>query len=123
MKMKKRNMMIFLYNLFNTKTMNAEEIKETCRAAIRTFGTRSQVKKAVEEMGELETALMRFPDRANADDVVTEIADVMITAAQLALMFGYDRVQDEVVRKIIRLQGRIKSEEYYQKQMKEYYGN
>lgn len=103
--------------------MKLEEIKETCKAAVRVFGTRSQIWKSVEEMGELTTALMRFPDRGSVDDVITEIADVMITVSQLALMFGEKRVMDEVEYKIERLQSRIEQEETLQKQLKDYYGN
>ena len=103
--------------------MKLEEIKETCKAAVRVFGTRRQIWKSVEEMGELTTALMRFPDRGSVDDVITEIADVMITVSQLALMFGEKRVMDEVEYKIERLQSRIEQEETLQKQLKDYYGN
>ena len=96
-----------------------EEIREICRAAIRAYGTRHQMKKAIEEMGELIAALMRFPGRSTADDVITEIADVLITASQLALMFGESRVTEEVKRKIERLRERAAEAE----KQKEYYGN
>lgn len=84
------------------------KIESICQAAIRAFGEEHQTQKAVEEMGELLMALARLRDgRASEKDVITEIADVLITVSQLGIMFGVDEVSREVERKIDRLAGRI----------------
>lgn len=85
-----------------------KKIENVCRAAVRVFGDEHQTRKAVEEMGELLTALARLRDgRASEKEVITEIADVLITVSQLGIMFGIDEVSREVERKIDRLAGRI----------------
>ena len=72
--------------------------------AIEKWGEESQRNKAVEELGELITALMRFANgRGTKHDVVTEIADCYIMLDQLRHMFGEDDVEDEIVIKENRL--------------------
>lgn len=72
--------------------------------AIRAFGYQSQERMALEEMSELTNALMkRHRNRASDDDVVTEIADVMIMMEQLRQYYGKERVDKEIQRKLERL--------------------
>ena len=81
-----------------------KKIESVCRAAIRAFGEKHQTRKAIEEMGELNAALMQYRDgRATKEAVVTEIADVLITGSPLGIIFGTDDVSREVERKIERL--------------------
>lgn len=79
-----------------------------CLQAVETFGRPHQTMKAVEEMGELMTALVQYSDgRVNRDDVITEIADVAIMLEQLACMFGCDGVEHEYYHKLDRLKDTI----------------
>lgn len=79
--------------------------------AVQHYGPEHQKKKAIEEMGELITAISREQDgRATPDQVITEIADVLITTKQLALIYGYDAVMAEVQRKERRLLRRMDKE-------------
>lgn len=76
--------------------------------AIENYGIEHQKKKAVEEMGELITALAREQDgRATPDQVITEIADVQILMRQLATIYGEQAVQKEFERKVRRLSRRM----------------
>lgn len=85
-----------------------KSIENTCRAAINAYGEQHQKQKAIEEMGELASALVRYADgRCEAKDVITEIADVMITVSQMAIIFGEDDVMDKINEKIDRLAGRL----------------
>lgn len=79
--------------------------------AVNHYGPEHQKKKAVEEMGELITALMREQDnRATPEEVITEIADVQIMIRQLAIIYGLDKVAEEMQRKQRRLLRRMDKE-------------
>ena len=98
------------------------KVRELCKDAVEIWGAQAQANVAIEEMAELTVALEHFRrGRATMDEVRTEIADVMITAAQLALIFGEDEVSEEVNAKLDRLKGRIEKAKAQVK--KEYYGN
>lgn len=76
--------------------------------AIEKWGEENQRNKAVEELGELITALMRFANgRGTKHDVVTEIADCHIMLDQLSYMFGSLDVDKELIAKRNRLMERI----------------
>ena len=91
--------------------MKTEEAKSILRAAIAKYGISHQVDMAHEEMGELVVALHHLKrGKATADDVITEIADVTIMIYQLAEMFGVEKVQAEIDRKLKRLSERMNSE-------------
>lgn len=75
---------------------------------ILAFGPRAQVDMLHEEVGELLSAINKYNrGRASKEDVITEIADVMIMCGQMAFLFGPDEVRAEKERKLIRLQQRI----------------
>lgn len=87
--------------------MERREI-ETLTKAIETFGTAIQIDIAIEECSELINALCKWKRRRVGDsEVVTEIADVQIMMAQMALMFGWDEVDEERQKKLARLERRI----------------
>ena len=71
--------------------MNEYEIYEQ---AVRRFGRDHQIRKAVEELGELSSALMRY---ANGEPVIgnvaEEIADAEIMIEQIKIILGerYER--------------------------------
>ena len=84
---------------------------EILKKALKTWGFAAQENMLYEEIGELLTAIARFHrGRCTIEDVVTEIADVMIIVKQMALLYGYDLVIDEKQRKLERLQKRIEAD-------------
>ena len=85
--------------------------------AVHHYGAEHQKKKAIEEMGELITAISREQDgRATTEQVITEIADVTIMMHQLALIYGIDAVANEIDRKQRRLLRRMDKELKAQKE-------
>ena len=79
--------------------------------AVHHYGKEHQKKKAIEEMGELITALSREQDgRATAHDVITEIADVHLMIRQLMVIYGVDLCVAEYDRKQRRLLRRMDRE-------------
>lgn len=87
--------------------MNTDEIV-TIKLAVEKFGEQSQIDMAIEECSELINALCKLRrQRVGPIDVITEIADVQIMCAQLAYIFGEQSVEEERMRKIERLKGRI----------------
>lgn len=85
--------------------------------AVHHYGAEHQKKKAIEEMGELITAISREQDgRANTEQVITEIADVQIMMRQLTLIYGIDAVANEIDRKQRRLLRRMDKELKAQKE-------
>lgn len=79
--------------------------------AVRHYGPEHQKRKAVEEMGELITALSREQDgRATPEQVITEIADVHLMIRQLMIIYGLDVCLKEYDRKQRRLLRRIAKE-------------
>ena len=79
--------------------------------AVHHYGAEHQKKKAIEEMGELITAISREQDgRSTPEQVITEIADVQIMMRQLALIYGIDAVANEIDRKQRRLLRRMDKE-------------
>lgn len=79
--------------------------------AVHHYGAEHQKKKAIEEMGELITAISREQDgRATPEQVITEIADVQIMMRQLAIIYGADKVVKEIDRKQRRLLRRMDKE-------------
>ena len=86
--------------------------------AVNHYGREHQKKKAIEEMGELITALSREQDgRATPADVITEIADVHLMIRQLMIIYGVEQCLNEYDRKQRRLLRRIDREN------REIYGN
>ena len=89
--------------------------------AITTFGKDTQINKAVEELGELVTALGRFEGNRQAaapeynrmmDNIAEEIADVRIMMYQLCMIYDLEEraVQWEYY-KLGRLKDRLDLEE------------
>lgn len=74
-----------------------------------TFGPEKQKMMAVEECSELINALAKEQrGRVKDQDVITEIADVMIMMEQLAVLYGQGLVEAEKARKLDRLEERIR---------------
>lgn len=74
--------------------------------ALRTYGTTTQRKRAIEECAELICALAHS-ERDAPSDVPSEIADVLIMALQMARVYGLGLVVTELRRKSERLNARL----------------
>ena len=88
-----------------------EERWEVYQAAIEKFGEEAQIKKAIEELGELLVSICHYPDgKCSQEDLADELADATIMCEQLRQVYG---INDEVCRsmdyKVLRLSKRIRS--------------
>lgn len=91
--------------------MTIDEIRNICLCAIDHFGVAHQKQKAVEEMGELIVELTREQDeRTDAGHIQEEIADVIVMAEQLRIIYGGSLVDEQIERKLYRLMDRIRSD-------------
>lgn len=81
--------------------------------AIETYPPAAQEYMAVEEMGELLTAIARRSrGRSTNAEIVDEAADVIIMSLQMGLMFsdgGTDELTDAITAKWKRLENRIEA--------------
>lgn len=84
------------------RIMTVFQMIGTCKKALKLYGIRRQELKAVEEMAELTKALV--DRRLSQSDVIGEIADVCIMMKQLCIFFGEDKVEEEINRKLERLE-------------------
>lgn len=79
-----------------------------CRKAMEVYGFPAQTAMVVEECSELTNAICKFRrGRVGNDDIITEIADVMIMCEQLSNYFGKEKVALERERKLTRLEERL----------------
>lgn len=91
---------------------------EIIEKAIRHYGRTSQQIKAVEELSELQTAVLKALDgRPDFASIAEEIADVEIMLAQLKKIFFLDEEKISTIKaeKILRLKSRMEMEEGLQK--------
>lgn len=73
-----------------------------CRKAMEIYGFPAQA-AMVEECSELTNAICKFRrGRVGNDDIITEIADVIIMCEQLSYYFGKEKVELEKERKKAR---------------------
>ena len=79
---------------------------------INTYGTHSQQDKAIEEMSELQKAILkhrRNPSEETRKDIIDEIADVSVILEQLKIIYScHKEVEERVDYKIDRQIKRIK---------------
>ena len=65
-----------------------DEVKRAARAAVNMWGAEAQVRKAVEELAELQVELLHYLcGRGDYQHIAEEIADVMIMLEQLRLIY------------------------------------
>jgi NTP pyrophosphatase (non-canonical NTP hydrolase) len=85
---------------------NQEQI---LKLAIAKWGEELQTNLAQEECAELIAAIAHYRrGRTNSlDAMIEEIADVKIMITQMEIMFGKDKVDEVVIRKIERLSKRL----------------
>lgn len=85
---------------------------EIYQEAIKTFGERSQIIKAIEELNELSTALARSLNNiGDSENIAEELADVDVMCEQLCMIFK-NRVDVLKVKqaKVTRLRRKIAEE-------------
>ena len=81
---------------------------EIYKKTIALMGESAQRDMAIEECAELIFALEKENrGQVTQDDVITEIADVMIMTEQLAMIYGPEKVRKEKTYKQQRLLSRI----------------
>ena len=82
---------------------------DACRAAVNKYGADSQVKKAIEELAELQVELCHYLcGRAELSRISEEMADVRIMLEQLLIIFGNNNFVAEWEKvKAARLMERI----------------
>lgn len=85
--------------------MSGSEIYEQ---AIKTFGPKQQIIKAIEELSELVTALARYSlGEGDLDNIAEEIADVEVMCEQLIMIFKNRRqvlkIKDQKTERLRRM--------------------
>lgn len=94
--------------------MTSEERVDILLDALIYYGFESQAEKAVEEMSELIQALCKHKRHVTVQstiNVIEECADVLITAMQVAVMFGVKDVENMIDMKLKRLKRRMEDED------------
>ncbi len=87
--------------------------EELLRQAMERWGTVAQMRMAVEEFSELTQELMHFlRNRTTQEKVAGEVADVLIMAHQMRIVFGKETVDRIVNEKLERLQTRLDAAEH-----------
>lgn len=82
----------------------SNECNSVISEAVKHYGDESRKLIAIEECAELINALAKESrGRSTADDIIEEIADVIIACEQLAIIYGTGAVNQEIVRKCKRL--------------------
>lgn len=85
---------------------------KTCKKAVDTFGTESQINMAIEEMAELIVALNYWKrDRTTSAKVIEEIADVTIMMVQLSYIMcdtDFSPINKVTHEKLARLANRMR---------------
>ncbi len=90
--------------------MTTEQRIELYKTAIDRWGHQAQKFMVMEETGEMLNALAKTErNRATAEDVITELADVSILMEQMAVIYGYDQFVKEKEYKLQRLKKRLES--------------
>ena len=82
--------------------------EDLLQRAIDKWGNVAQMLMTTEEAAELTQALMHFlRDRTTPTEVAGEVADVIIMAHQMRIVFGRDLVDKKVEEKLKRLRTRL----------------
>jgi phosphoribosyl-ATP pyrophosphohydrolase len=82
--------------------------KKILNEAIQFWGEDRQIHKMQEESIELSLALHRYmTTKADVNDVIDEIADVIIMMEQAKIIFGEQKIKERIIFKMDRLKQRI----------------
>ncbi len=96
--------------------MNDLEKQKLYKKLIDTWGEESQIRMCIEEMSELTKELCKYfryknfePDKLEnvKKNIIEEVADVIICAEQVKLMFGNEEVDKEILYKLKRVENRV----------------
>ena len=90
--------------------MTYQEVIDTYKKAIKTYGEKAQKLMAIEEMSELTKEICKdFRGKLNREHLVEELADVTITIDQLMIMYEISgkEIQQMCERKMERLKERL----------------
>ena len=93
--------------------MNYQEVTDTYKQAIETYGVRTQKLMAIEEMSELTKEICKdFRGQLDREHLIEEMADVIITIYQLLMMYeiGDDEIQQMCEKKMERLKERLEKQ-------------
>jgi len=78
--------------------------------ALDKYGIKAQADQMIEECAELTVALRHFfRGKASADEVQSELADVIAMQIQMLEFFGPDEVSEKLVAKANRMLDRMRS--------------
>lgn len=94
-------------------SLNSEFVLTIAKQAIMHYGAHHQIDKNIEEMKELISALKKLKidfDKHTVVNTVDEVADVLFTTLQTAMMIGDSAVRDRIVYKAQRLMHRMEEE-------------
>ena len=92
----------------------SQTIEDLLQEALDTWGEDAQIMMALEECGELITALTQYwRGRKTKEEVAEEIADVSIMMRQMRLIFGYQIVNEIEAGKLVRLKKRLDQHNKY----------
>jgi hypothetical protein len=97
-----------------TEIINEIQRKVLCRAILK-YGTQMQQMIVVEELSELQKAIikqLRKPTMEHISDITEEMADCYIMLEQLRLMYVNDKeIEKQIERKVMRLNQRLLAKE------------
>jgi hypothetical protein len=86
--------------------MTRDQDKVLARA-LEMWGVDAQVRQTLEELTELQLALLKWwrnPTDENTHNIIEELADAKVMIRQMELVFGAPEVQQVVAKKIERLE-------------------
>lgn len=90
--------------------MTYQEVIDTYKKAIKTYGEKAQKLMAIEEMSELTKEICKdFRGKLNREHLIEEVADVTIVIYQLLMMYKISdkEIQQMCERKMERLKERL----------------
>ena len=88
-------------------------ITDVLENAIRTYGVSLQLVIAIEEMAELTQAISKsFRGKENRDDIIGEVADVMVMLEQIKLIYNldYQDIENKIQERLARLERKLLEE-------------
>lgn len=90
--------------------MNKTEKIKLFKQAIEQWGVHPQIRMVFEECSELMNALAKtYRNRVTKQDVITELADVVIMCEQMAVVFGQEEYEAELERKLEKMKKKLEN--------------
>ena len=93
--------------------MNYQEVTDTYKQAIETYGVRAQKLMAIEEMSELTKEICKdFRGKMEREHLIEEMADVLIMLDQMLLLYKISGEEVGLMRikKVERLKERLEKQ-------------